>query len=331
MPSLRLTFLSSILLFSLIGNAQIFSSSCTAPQAVVNSYQDDADRLVLERSINLSLPEADSVQILNVSSDTVMRALLSVYNLTGTMPAADTVVTMFDIHSFGNPPMKEFFFSADSTLPWMQQLSAGNLSTGEPTLDGIISALNVSLISYNPSGISGTAYVLMETDSNYNLEAFVDDIDALSGVQYCITNIWGGGGPDITAQINSDHVELTYSYGWGDCPSGCMNKRYWVIKAYYDCTDEFMGSSGSILTPGLGVGDSEISIAVYPNPCDDYIVVSGPASGYSFQITNMLGQVIKEGTELNTGQIPTSFLSPGVYSLSIESEGRKGVSKFIKQ
>ncbi len=37
----------------------------------------------------------------------------------------------------------------------------------------------------------------------------------------------GAGTEIINDSIYSTHVELTYSYGWGDCPSGCMWRRYW--------------------------------------------------------------------------------------------------------
>jgi hypothetical protein len=104
---LKMFSIISLLVLCFVGNSQIYSSSCVATQSVVNSYQDDADRLVLECSINLDWSEADSIQILNSNSDTAMRSRLGVFNLAGTVAAADTVVTMFNIHSWENPARKE--------------------------------------------------------------------------------------------------------------------------------------------------------------------------------------------------------------------------------
>ncbi|HKK67201.1 MAG TPA: hypothetical protein VJ946_03280, partial [Bacteroidales bacterium] len=51
---------------------QIVESSCEAPDSIVQKYQDDADVLTLRKFYENDLPWADSIEIPDEHSDTVL-------------------------------------------------------------------------------------------------------------------------------------------------------------------------------------------------------------------------------------------------------------------
>src|SRR5215218_8938480 len=88
-----------LLFLSARTNGQIISSSCTAPDSIVEKYTTDAYRMTMNKLYRNNISYKDSVHIPYSHVDTVMRALLAVYNATG-LPARDTVVTQYDIHVY---------------------------------------------------------------------------------------------------------------------------------------------------------------------------------------------------------------------------------------
>ena len=79
----------------------------------------------------------------------------------------------------------------------------------------------------------------------------------------------------------------------------------------------------------LAVSDvKKNNISVYPNPATDVINVSNVSSKTKFEIYSISGQLVNQGT--TDGKVNVSKLGKGVYILSLESNGEKSQTKFIK-
>jgi len=79
----------------------------------------------------------------------------------------------------------------------------------------------------------------------------------------------------------------------------------------------------------LAVADvKKNNISVYPNPAVDVINISNVSSKTKFEIYSVAGQLVNQGT--TDGKVNVSKLTKGVYILSIESNGEKSQTKFIK-
>jgi hypothetical protein len=115
--------------------------------------------------------------------------------------------------------------------------------------------------------------------------------------------------------------------------------------AWYDvkviCTDAAGNKQEQIISPAfkinevLGVQDINISnFTVYPNPFSEQLNVVLPkdiAGDYSFKVTDLTGRTIYTNNQSgNSFAWNTSFLSPGVYILSIENNGMAISKKVIK-
>ncbi|WP_300670031.1 reprolysin-like metallopeptidase [Soonwooa sp.] len=80
----------------------------------------------------------------------------------------------------------------------------------------------------------------------------------------------------------------------------------------------------------LAVNDVQTNnkLQVYPNPASDVINISNITSKSTYQIVNMAGQVVANGA--TDGKVQVSKLDKGVYIITIESNGQKSQTKFIK-
>lgn len=104
----------------------------------------------------------------------------------------------------------------------MAQFNAGQYHE----LDALNTLYGVIDIDMGPT-IGGTslAIMLLTFDQNYNTQVLADlYIQAqLWGLRSAESNRYGGDGSTIQA----GPPFYTFSAGWGDCPSGCINKQEW--------------------------------------------------------------------------------------------------------
>jgi len=325
--------LLSTLLFIQIINGQSVPSSCVAPDSIIKMYKTDADQMAIRRVYRTSSSFMDSVNIPKTWSDTILRALIAVYNATS-LPARDTVITMANIHALHTPFFLNFFYlSADSNSTWMQQLRVGNLITGNDTIDQLISKYHLSMNHYS-THFNLYAYhtVTFYSDSNYNASVLASYFLPVHKVYYSETS-GGGDGNNISDSIYSNYVELNYSLGWGDCPSGCTARRTWKFHVYDDCSVEYMGSFGQYPIPSnliSTIREYKNDINIYPNPFYDKIFFDLNSNECEFKIIDVCGKTIRSGT-INEPYIANlSDVKSGLYILQLINKDNIITRKIIK-
>ncbi|HNX44535.1 MAG TPA: T9SS type A sorting domain-containing protein [Bacteroidales bacterium] len=326
MKKITLFMLFLLVLGTTVSKGQIVLSSCTAPDSIVAKYTDDADRLALGRFYRNALPYADSVSIPQAYSDTALKALLAVYNATE-LPERDTVVELYDIHTCMYA-LRRFAVIADSNQSWMQQLRNGVIPTGEPAVDSLMQLFNLSVESYSSVSYQGNHTVHFTSDKNYNILALVGLWNSVPGFYSCLPHGFMCPSMSLKDSIYSDHVELTYSHGWGDCSAGCLH-RYWKFNVYFDCSVGFAGSYGVPVPIGMEDHFSN-EVSVLPNPFSQGISVNGITPPFLYSIRDMSGKVIISeectGNEIENLDV----LKPGFYILSVNDHGRIFRCKIIK-
>lgn len=92
----------------------------------------------------------------------------------------------------------------------------------------------------------------------------------------------------IGVSLTPDYVELIYSHGWGDCPSGCIYRKFYNFKVYNDCSVE------CTRTFQLSVADEKQHslISVFPNPATNSIKINEDSK---YEILNVFGNRVKNG------------------------------------
>jgi len=326
---------SYLLLIVLIGVQEIYGqivpSSCNAPDSVVSKYIDDADRLALYKIQRLNLPESDSIRIPKTHSDSILNALIAVYNA-GTIPESDTVTRIYPIHTFPDYDLDVINIAANPNLAWMFQLKNGIIPTGHPEIDSLIANYQLTFRRYYdyPDHIQYDIASLRST-TNLNIAALAVLFEEIPDVDHAKENRYMGDGMNIWESISDEHIQLVYYYGWGDCPSGCTYRRYWKFKVYYDCSVEFCGSYNN-LNSALGyVEPDRKMVSVFPNPFEDLIRVNGFTAPFNYKIASMTGQIVISGISDRKEIGNIAHLKPGLYFLSVQTENLFYTFKIIKR
>lgn len=334
MPRECLTVLLSVAVAVLLAcgplAAQPFSAPCTAPDSIVERYQDDADRLALSRTFRNGSNWMDSVAIDTAWSRTAMNALLAVYN--SSSPARDTVVDLLDIHVFPVVRLRMFYVVADPALPWMQQFQLGNNTTGTPAIDELLSTYGIALTNYHDwAWLGGPHMAVLGTNANVNLLALSALFAAQPGVAYAEPDNGCCDGNTITDSVHTDHVNLVYSRGWGDCPSGCTARRFWEFNVFPDCSVQYVGSYGSPLPQPTSVPLHLLpAVRLYPNPSSDFIRFDGVAPGQPALLYSAQGALIQQFT-VDAGHLDIRQLPAGVYWIRFTDDPAVAPVPFVKE
>ncbi len=327
-------YLFTVLAFLILGSAfyaQTIPSSCTASESVEMLYMDDAQRLTMRKFLDENSIYLDSIHIPQNHTDTILKALIAVYNAVG-LPARDTVVDMYNVHTLNIPTLNMLFLEASKTLWWMDSLQNNNIPTGNFYIDSLISAHALNLTGYYEFGnLFSYHHASFVSDSNYNLfalaEAFMEEPLVFGAGLNAL--VFDGG--DITSSIFPDHVELTYSIAWGDCLSGCIYSRFWKFKVYFDCSVEYVGSYGSLIT-NLGMEEQVdgANIHVHPNPIQDEFFIANISEPVVLEIYNPMGQLIFSDKSYAGSAISIENQLSGIYVVRISTELFTTSKKFVK-
>lgn len=315
-----------IVLTASIAEAQTTVSSCIAPDSVVAKYNDDADFLALQRILNTNSHHIDSAEIPQAWSDTIMHALLAVYNATS-LPARDSVIEMYPIHHHHSLTLKPVSLSVYYDEPYLSQLQNGIFPTGYPDFDALIYKYYLHFVSVSSYRIAGRREVYFMSDSNLNIEALKD---TFATVNASITdNSVMGSGDYIWDTVAADHITLTYSFGWGDCPSGCMWRHFWEFRVSYNCEVTYVRSYGDPLW-GLGIPQTKQGqLKIFPNPAANDLNIKGLTSLTHYAIYNMYGQLVSSGDTRDW--IDISEINPGNYCVQLRNEKAINVLEVYKK
>src|SRR6266576_4204670 len=133
--------------------------SATAPRSMQSSvddsrvpaelraaYLEDANRLALR---DLQANGFSEVPIPQDAVQPYYNALVLVYNATA-LPARDTVVDVFGIHTIG-PTTRSLLLQLLGTETWVQRLARREIPTGEPTVDTLLARYSLSVGTAYPS------------------------------------------------------------------------------------------------------------------------------------------------------------------------------------
>jgi hypothetical protein len=157
-------------------------------------------------------------------------------------PARDTVVSLYRIRP--RPEPQELIVTVDTTRPWVRAWQRGETVTGNAEVDALTGQYGLVLRRYYPWS-SGHAAILGATRP-LNVVALEPLFARIAGVRFAESNDVFGGSHDVMAEPDgSGGWRLTYSLGYGDCPAGCINRRFWTFQVSATGVVTYLGSRGS--------------------------------------------------------------------------------------
>ncbi|MEX1190656.1 MAG: T9SS type A sorting domain-containing protein [Brumimicrobium sp.] len=313
----------SILSFNQQVHSQITPSSCTAPTNILEGYHFDVVQFDLRKIFQDNLPEKDSIEVPPIYGDTILDALIAVYNID--TPERDTVIDIYNIHTFPTISTGNFGASVNSQL--IQNLNE---------LDSLMNKYNITH-EYRQS--FGDYYIDFGVSKKYNQPALINALVSIPGIYSPYINEDRTNENDIKSTIYNNHVELLYSYAWGDCPMGCVYERFWKFKIYYDCSAEFIESYGDTNPPLNIEEESEFeSLSFYPNPATNTLnfTLNDNSSSLKLDIYDVSGKKVKSENYSNqengefSNSVDISELKNGLYFCKFSSGQGEVIQKFIK-
>jgi len=301
-----------------LSEAQKIPSSCETQDSIAYWYEKDAARLCLKQYDRQGSTYNDSIHFPAAVFEPKLEALIAVFNAKS-IPEADTVTRIREIHEFPGVSLNSIVIYADSTLPWMKAFRNNQFPTGNTTLDSILIRYKFMLSEYNDFPVFGQHTVILNSLLNLNLSPLTRELDDL-GIN-ASPNGGPGDGNRLIDSVYSDHIEILYTYAWGDCPAGCIFQRSWKFKVYEDCSVEFIESYGQTLPPPMRVSQVEnTNWTIYPNPFSKELTIGNIKGNFSYLMFSMDGRMIHVGQGVN-GQIDGLAPIPnGLYLIRIETE-----------
>lgn len=327
---MRFVVFTVLCLNSLLSASQSVISSCNAHDSIIEKYEFHAAQLALRRIYDNNFTEVDSVIIPSASRDSVLNAIIAVYNAVG-LPARDTIMS-FNISPVQTVPVRWIRIEADSNATWMQSLLNLNVPTGNMALDSLMSEYNCTITYVSNPVWSYIAIAKLELDDYYNLDQILENIvlDTLNGMININTVEGGFDQDDITYNVFAGYRQLNYIHKWGDCPAGCNFSRTWTFNIFDDCSVEYVGSFGDYFV-GLNELSNNNQIIVSPNPVIDelFIHLKSGDNPLKFSVVDVFGNLLIEGVT-SEGRIDLSNLSGGTYFVSIRNNEINTTRRIIK-
>jgi len=208
------------------------------------AYREDATRLALRDLLKGGFTE---IAIPNEPVQPYYDALVLVYNAT-ILPARDTVVDVYRIHTFPVPTTRSLLLELFGSEAWVQRLARREVPTGEPTVDALLARYSLSIGSVYTMH-DGDVLVTLAPPEPLNVQALAPLFQGITGVRFSEPNSVFGDGNNIAGSMNESRMLLDYSVGSGDCPAGCTGRRFYHFAIHDDGTVEYLGATGSPPTP----------------------------------------------------------------------------------
>lgn len=225
----------------LISEQMTAADDSMIPDSVKSLLKEDASRLALRDFNSNSANSQTNVIIPSGLVETYYNGLVHIYNA-NLIPARDSVFNIHKIQSFRRPEMHFLVAAVDSTKSWVQQWRNGQRLTGNAEIDSLMENYNLELLRYN--ALSLFHVVELISAAPLNISALGNKFELVEGIIFAEENGTVGGGNDIHASRETEHLSVEFSKGWGDCPAGCIHRHYWHFNVKYDGNVIFVGSFG---------------------------------------------------------------------------------------
>ena len=238
-----------------------FVDSVVIPQLLIEiTYHNDACRLAIKRLHETNSPFVDSVVIPQLLIDSITKALYAVHNVQN-ISVIDTIKQFFSYSNFtaGSDSthiqsasndlndafgLKQVSTTINNSVSWNADWLAGNYnSTSNVTINNLVDRYQLQITKNATQPVGTETWYTINSPIAINTEALAKKFQSILGdgngnatASNSINN--NNYGKVIRAIFTNDAINLSYTYGCGDCIMGCGYGRTWTFKVQTetDCT-----------------------------------------------------------------------------------------------
>lgn len=330
------------------GFSQIVPSSCTTPYLLNSIYEPDLKNLALRRLFEVHSPDTAFVKIPDIWIDTIRAGMSAIVNAVS-LPQRDSIFNLYCVHD--NAPnnifiYKEIMVFVDTSVAWTQAWQNMQTLTGNAVIDNLMTQFGYQIVQFNNFSFGSMA--LIHTDSLWNINAVINQLEAVPGVLFAEANaIIGTAGTIVYQKVGSTRY-YNFVFEWNDCFDGCDNSRTWRYRVFEDCSVEFLGIvdwgvfgieplpapvNCNVFTGFPEPPDPNSGFRVYPVPATEYLHIQNPGSAIvRIQFFNVNGRLILEKNQSEIKIVDISELKNGFYqALFFTERGELKTHKLLIQ
>lgn len=219
----------------------------TMPAEIAAKYREDAARLTV-RELNTSRQSGENEARIPVERVAFFYDLLSkaywMSQKIDSIPAG-----LNGTHTLGNPNLKEILVILEKDAEFKDSWANGSILTANLYLNQLLSRYKFKIKNYRESAIGPS--LTLESADFINTPVMAQILEGVEGIKSAQAEGMMGDGDDITWGSDSKKdMALKFSLGRGDCPSGCIYRKYWIFYVTPEGQMTYMGTRGSIPKEG---------------------------------------------------------------------------------
>jgi hypothetical protein len=220
-----------------------FSSSDDSgiSDSIRSLYKSDAAYLAFRHIYANKLADTSLVNIPQDLIDSFYGGLIHIYKCKS-ISSIDTIARIYPVHVFPYQSLYRLIVGFDTSYAWTKQWQDGFTITGNDSIDSLVSEYEFEL-----SRKARYGFAVLITKIPLNMWALGKVFNKVAGVKSAYPDGAIGSGNNIIASLYLNHKEYTFTIGWGDCPAGCINRRFWDYIVTSSGEVKYLGSYGDSL------------------------------------------------------------------------------------
>ena len=322
----RATFTASFALITTAVSAQIENKCCHLEDSLVGIIQEEA-AFVTYYSIHEQMSSAtEDVELPQALTENFYNAICAVRS-----SSLSVVDSIFNILNFQYHPyfeLNQVSVIVDEETPWLIRLRDSGYPTGYTKLDRIIDEYSLTVRSIHEIASTNQYSVYFNSDHFWNVDRLNSLFEQLDGVEAATVSRRIGDGDRLEGSVFDDHVQLLYSIGLGDCPAGCIYRRFWKFNIYRDCRVEFTGRDSEL---DAAENVEQFAPKIYPTPFRSTLEVELGGRSSHYDIYTIDGRLVQSGTIVDKESIPITSVAAGLYVIRLMSQTASYSQIIIKQ
>ena len=170
-----------VLLLVVISIFDIVNAQTNDSPLLETEYERDIKNLALRRMYQVQSPDTTIIRIPQYWQDTIAEGLVAILNASS-IPERDTVFNLYCIHDNTNSieTFHSLLIQIDSSYAWTQAWQDLNSITGNAYIDSLVTRYDLNVDQFYNWSFGN--YVLIHTDSLWNVYALIDSLKQEPGV-----------------------------------------------------------------------------------------------------------------------------------------------------
>lgn len=211
------------------------------PAELAAKYKEDAHRLAAREFNSTARGDQPEPKLPAARVNFFYDLLTKVYLMSEKDPE---IPAISDIHTFPNPPLQNMMVVLEKDAEFAENWIKGQRMTSNLYLNQVMSEHRLKVSGFRESGM-GTMGVIT-SPSYVNTKDLAYILQSVDGIKIAEPDGMAGDGNNIEwGSEGKNHMALKFSKGAGDCPSGCIHRKYWIFYVQ-EGTINYMGTRGEL-------------------------------------------------------------------------------------